>query len=158
VVVLTARGDEHAFMRCVQAGVSGYLPKPFQLADLISTCNKVLAATLNGPPKDSERRRLPRRDLMVKVRVIADQKTPVALGELVNISTGGAQVNLVAELQPGSRVRVALHIASGGEGIKFEGRIQWRAAAADGFAHGVEFVDLDDPTRQRLERLFRPAA
>lgn len=158
VVILTARGDEHAFTRCVQAGVAGYIAKPFQLSELVNTCRKVLSLSLSEPPQASDRRRLPRRDLMVKVRVVSDQAIPVALGELINISHGGAQVNLVGSLEPGSRVRVTLHIAAGTEGLKFEGRIQWRAAATDGFAHGVEFVDLDDETRRRLETLLRPAA
>jgi hypothetical protein len=106
----------------------------------------------------TEQRREPRRRLMVEVHVLSQESRPVAVGELVNLSLGGAQVDLGVELQLGDRVRVALSIPSSGFPLGLEGRVQWRLAAPRGFSHGLVFVALSVAEEQQLRDLLRPPA
>lgn len=156
VVVLTARGDYEAFARGVREGVAAFIGKPFHFGDLLATCRKVLDRTARRPAPATERRREPRRQFMVGVRVLSRDRRPLALGELVNISPSGAQVDLVAPIEVGERVKVALHISLADSPMKFEGQIQWRSERPHGFAHGLAFVDVSQETQSRLAELFRP--
>ncbi len=81
---------------------------------------------------------------------------PQALGELVDISPHGARVRLVAPLEIGSRVRVALHISLADSPLRFEGEVLWRSDDADSHAHGLAFVDPTPELESRLRQLFRP--
>lgn len=158
VVGLTALGDYEAFSNFVRAGAVAYVAKPFQPQDLVDVCRKVLEASCReaGPLPD-ERRREARRELMVGVKVLSQHGSPMALGELANLSPGGAEVDLALPLDVGSRVRVALHVSSQVP-LKFEGHVQWRARIGQGYAHGVAFAELSPEVAERLRELFQPPA
>jgi CheY-like chemotaxis protein len=155
VVVLTARTDFGTFTRGVREGASAYVCKPFRFHELVATCQRLLLAVTKqdvGP----ERRREERRLLMVEVRVLSRDNTPIALGHLANLSAGGAQVDLGLGLQPGDRVRVAFHIPAGTP-LSLEGTVRWREVAGSGFAHGVAFVTLPAEAESQLREMLRPA-
>jgi len=153
-VVLTARADYDAFAQGVRAGAIAYISKPFHFGDLLATCQRVLETTEQRRTTPAERRQARRRQLMVGVRVLSQERVPVALGELVDLSRAGAQVHLVLPLEVGSRVRVALHLAVTDSPLKFEGLVRWCSPVAHGFAHGLELVDVPPDVEARIADLF----
>jgi DNA-binding response OmpR family regulator len=158
VVVVTALADYQAFTRGVREGAAAYVCKPFHFAELVATCQKVLLAGATRGPLAAEQRRESRRRLVVEVQVLSHGSRPVAVGELVNLSPGGAQVDLGVALELGDRVRVAFSIPGSGFPVGIEGRVQWRLAAQRGFSHGLVFVSLTPAQEQQLRELLQPSA
>jgi DNA-binding response OmpR family regulator len=156
VVVVTALADYQAFTRGVREGAAAYVCKPFHFAELVATCQKVLLAGATRSPVVPEQRRESRRPLVVEVQVLSHGSRPVAVGELVNLSPGGAQVDLGVALELGDRVRVAFSIPSSGFPVGIEGRVQWRLAAQRGYSHGLVFVSLSPAQEQQLRELLEP--
>ena len=154
MVILTARGDHESFTRGIREGASAYVFKPFRFHELIATCQALLLAGSKRKEVVRERRRDPRRVIMTEVRVLSRDKAPIALGELVDLSPQGAQVQLGLRLTPGSAVRVAFHTPDGGGALTLEGTVRWCEAAPRGFAHGLELVDLDQEMKDRLRQLL----
>lgn len=155
VIGLTALSDYQTFKGLVHEGVAGFLGKPFGFRDLIDVCQSV-ATTASGPVdarEGAERRQTKRRQLMVGVKVLSKERQPMTFGEILNISTAGAQLNLIAPLDPGSPVRVALQV-SGGAAPGFQGLVRWRATIPRGYAHGVSFVDLTPDEEKQLHELL----
>jgi hypothetical protein len=142
----------------VREGAAAYVCKPFHFAELVATCQKVLLAGAARGPLVTEQRRESRRRLVVEVQVLSHGSRPVAVGELVNLSPGGAQVDLGVALELGDRVRVALSIPGSGFPVGIEGRVQWRLAAQRGFSHGLVFVSLTPAQEQQLRDLLQPLA
>jgi DNA-binding response OmpR family regulator len=156
VVVVTALADYQAFSRGVREGAVAYVCKPFHFAELVATCQKVLLAAASRRLVTSEQRREPRRQLMVEVQVLSQENRPVAVGELVNLSLGGAQVDLGVALDLGTQVRVAFSIPRSGFPMGLECRVQWRISAQRGFSHGLAFVSLPPSEERQLRDLLRP--
>jgi DNA-binding response OmpR family regulator len=156
VVVVTALADYQAFTRGVREGAAAYVCKPFHFAELVATCQKVLLAGVARAPVVAEQRRESRRSLVVEVQVLSHGSRPVAVGELVNLSPGGAQVDLGVALELGDRVRVAFSIPGSGFPVGIEGRVQWRLAAQRGYSHGLVFVSLSPAQEQQLRELLEP--
>ena len=158
VVVVTALADYQAFTRGVREGAAAYVCKPFHFAELVATCQKVLLASASRSQVAAELRREPRRRLMVEVQVLSQESRPMALGELVNLSMGGAQVDMGAALDLGERVRIAFTIPGSRLPLGLEGRVQWRLAAQKGFCHGLVFLSLSADQERYLRELLRPPA
>jgi hypothetical protein len=154
---MTARTDYGTFSRGVREGAAAYVYKPFRFHELVATCQRVLLSSGTPAPAVAvERRRSTRRPLTVGVEVLSRDRTPIAMGELVNLGAGGAQVDLVLPLEPAARVRVAFHVPGGGSALTLEGRVCWREPTANGFAHGLAFVDLGEEEERRLMELLLP--
>jgi CheY-like chemotaxis protein len=160
VVIVTARTDYGTFARGVREGGTAFVCKPFRFHELVATCQRLLmpgsshAAAASG----AERRRDPRRTLMVEVKVLSRDRAPIALGELVNLGPGGAQVDLGVPLDLGDAVRVAFHIPGGENALSIEGQVRWRSSAPRGFAHGLRFQSLTPDEERQLSELLRPQA
>jgi DNA-binding response OmpR family regulator len=154
VVVLTARGDYDSFQRIVREGASAYVSKPFRFHELIATCQSVLMGGGRSHAVPHERRRDPRRVIMAEVKVLSRDQTPIALGELVDLSAGGAQIHLAVRLDVKARIRVALHLPAGSGAFNLEGEVQWQRAVPRGFAHGVAFVDVTPQQQAQLAGLL----
>ena len=86
----------------------------------------------------------------MRVDVVSNKGTSRAVGELCDLSVGGAQVITVSPLDVGVRVRFALDAAVTGEQMKFESEVRWRQPLSDGFAHGLELVDVGPEQSDRL--------
>ncbi len=156
MVVLTARGDTQAFARSVTQGVRAYVYKPFRFAELLATCQRVLQEDQQPEAEvKEERRREVRRALVVSVRVLSREGSALALGELVNLSPGGAQVELGVPLEPGRTVWVAFQ--GSGVNLALECRVQWwRGSSNNCVAHGLAFVNLSEAQEQAIRSLLFP--
>jgi hypothetical protein len=157
-VVLTARGDASTFSRSMRSGAAAFVFKPFRFHELLGTCDKVLrySATTRASVF-RERRRDPRRTVLVEVSVLAREGAPPIRGELVNVSATGAQVDLERALEPGEWVRVSFPVPAGGTLLSVEAQVQWRRPAIRGHVHGVSFRDLPADAEERLRELMGPA-
>jgi len=156
VVILTARGDFDSFARGIREHVMGFITKPFHFGDLLATCSKVLDNPTRRETVDVERRKEERQHVMVGVRVLSGDGTPLALGELVDLSSAGAQVRLPIELDVGDRIRLAVHISLDDVPLQLAGRVKWRVGQAGAFYHGLALAGLSPASDARLRELFRP--
>jgi len=156
-VALGGVGEFEVFARGVQQGMVAFVPKPIHFATLISTCERVLEEAgrrhLPSSP-EAERRRDKRRALMVGVHLLSERGAPLALGELIDLSPSGAQLNLLAQLDVGTRVRVAIDPSFTGAPVRFDAEVRWARRGSAGFAHGVELVDLEPEMRERLRKIL----
>ncbi len=153
VIVLTARADFDSFTRGVREGATAYVFKPFRFHELLATCETVLQRARPETEVVHERRRDPRRVVMAEVRILSRERAPVAVGELVNLSGSGAQVQLPAPLAEGTEVRIAVHVPAG-VALSLEGRVKWSRETDRGHAHGLEFVSVSEDSRRQLFRLL----
>lgn len=159
VLVLTAHGGYDSFTRLAREGVAAYMSKPFSLHELLSVCATILAKETPESASGQERRRAARRALMVEVKVVLSQQTgAVAVGELLNLSRTGAQVNLGVPLEPGDRVSVGFRFPGREPLLSLESRLEWRRPLDGGFAHGLVFVNLTSEHERRLGEVLGLAA
>jgi len=154
VIVLTARDDYDSFARAVRAGAAAHLVKPFRFQELVATCHSVLVS--GGKPNltSRERRRNQRRGLVVEIQVLSRDKAPITLGELVDISHGGAQVLLQVRLDVGSPVRLAYRPPGGGGALQLEGLVMWVEPKIRAHAHGLAFSELTPQLERSLKELL----
>lgn len=158
VVVLTARSEDEAFTKSVSSGAAGIVYKPFRFADLLATCEKALRVTAEAAQEvqPEERRRENRRILLITVKVLSREGTPIALGELVNISSSGAQVELGVRLEKGRLVFVAFK--GGGLNMTFECRVQWtREVTGRTIGHGLQFLGVSPAQERSIRDLLSSA-
>jgi CheY-like chemotaxis protein len=151
VVVLTARGDFSTVARGAREGAVAYLLKPFHFDVLVSTCSRLLGAAAPVTPA-SERRRTARRVFVVEVELPSPGGPPI-VGQMTNISLGGAQVDLRQPLGLASRVWLAFNIPGGTSALRLFGEVRWQASSPPGFAHGIAFVELSEDAQAKLKEL-----
>jgi CheY-like chemotaxis protein len=154
IIAMSGMGTtEPSELRAVHRYVVGYLPKPFTHEQLTKTCMRALEAVrtdLSDPAAFVEHRKEGRRNLLVAATLISSEGTPAAVGQILNLSPGGAQIDLGAALHPGMQMTLAFEIPGGQGPFSVTGRIQWRK---DGKL-GVSFVDVSADDRKRLEELL----
>jgi CheY-like chemotaxis protein len=153
VVILTAHGSYEAFTRVVREGVAGYISKPFALEELLVTCARALAS---GDAVEPERRRDPRRTLVVRVRILSPDAASLAMGELVNLSLLGGQVELAVPLPGGEKVRLTFDVPGGGTPLALDAVVEWQEPVEGRYRHGLAFPALDAATRKELQELLAP--
>ena len=154
VVLLTARGDPESFARGIRAGAAAYVTKPFRFHELIATVQGLLASAGKARPMHSERRREPRRPHTADIRVYGRDDTPLALGQCVDLSRGGAKVHLGMKLNQGFPVSVAFDAARDTRAARIDGVVAWSQPVAQGYAHGFSFVTLTPETARQVEALL----
>lgn len=158
VVVLTVRDDREAFTRATAKGAVGFLSKPFRFGDVLSACRRVLESRSHPATAPAEERRHESRKLlMANVTVYSLERRPMAIGQLMELSRGGARIELDIALPTLSRVYLSFQ----GRGLEMRlaGRVVWtRTAALTSVVHGLMFLDLL-PEQHRLvsELLALPA-
>jgi CheY-like chemotaxis protein len=159
VVVMTALADYPTFSRVVKEGAAAYVCKPFRFHELVATCQGVLHSDSKPRPAVSreERRHASRRSVMVEVRVLSREMSPIALGELMNIGKGGARVDLGVPLERGTTIRVAFHIPGSMHRLTFQGEVVWRGPSSRGFAHGLLFSNLTVEETRLIGELLESA-
>ena len=156
VVVLTARDDYDSFARAVRAGAAAHVVKPFRFQELVATCHGVLVQRQRPRTVAQERRQHPRRNLRVEIRVLSRDKAPLAVGELIDMSAGGAQVRLGVRLGEGVAVDLAFEPPGGGGRLDLSGRIVWCRPEEGAFLHGVSFTELGPRAVEQLRDLLGP--
>jgi DNA-binding response OmpR family regulator len=155
VALMTVCSDAESIVRGLRAGIAGCIFKPFRIRDLITTCDRILWRR-GFPFTDAhqDRRREPRRPLALDVTTLSGARFDVAPAKLVDLSLGGAQVDLDATLEPGERMKVSFDFFDGEPGWVVEGQVRWRDPAAGGFTYGVAFVDVAPEHQRQLRRLL----
>ena len=86
--------------------------------------------------------------------ILSQEGTPAAVGQILNLSPGGAQFDLGAPLQPGTEVGLAFEIPGGQGPFRVTGRIQWRREGKI----GLEFTKVSPEDQKRLEDLLNPTS
>jgi DNA-binding response OmpR family regulator len=155
VALMTVCSDAESIERGLRAGIAGCVFKPFRIRDLVTTCDRILwRRGLGLTDVRRDRRRQPRRPLALDVTTLSGDRFNVAPAKLVDLSLGGAQVDLDAALEPGERMRVSFDFFDGEPGWVVEGQVRWRDPAAAGFTYGVAFVDVAPEHERQLRRLL----
>ena len=157
IIAMSGMGtSEPPALQAVHRYVVGYLPKPFTHEQLTTTCRRALDAVRAAPsdPRSFvDHRSERRRNLLVAATMMSAEGTPAALGQILNLSPSGAQLDLGAALHPGMEMTLAFEIPGGLGPFQVKGRIQWRK---DGKL-GLSFVDVTPGDRRRLEELLANA-
>lgn len=158
VLMLTARSDYDTFARAVREGVTAFISKPFRLQELLSATRKILDQAARKPePVESERRRETRRMLLAEVKVFSRDGAPIAMGELVNLSSGGAQLDIDAPLPPGERIRIAFHTPGSAGPLNLDCEVLWwRGSSSRRVGHGLVFRNLRPADVTHLGELLTP--
>lgn len=141
------------FLRGVQGGVAGFAGRPVHLGDLLRTCRRVLEPGSGEETPGSERRASQRQMLQVPLHVLSDVGEPLAVAELVDLSSSGGRFLLLAPFETGSRVHLSLEPRLAGSALTLDGVVRWRSPTASGWAHGVEFSGVGEEVRARLAAL-----
>lgn len=152
VLALVQRPEYESVCHWVRQGVLGFQGFPCPDHQLLAACERALEP--DEPRPVDERRAHPRRRLTVEVEVATPQYQRVALGELVDLSARGAQIELASSLEPGTAVRVGLGIDGTRLPLELDGLVLWRRAGRRQLCHGVAFLDLTPQTHRQLDILL----
>ena len=155
VALMTVRSDAASIERGLRAGIAGCVFKPFRIRDLVTTCDRILwRRDLGSVDSRRDRRRQPRRPLALDVVTLSGARYDRVPAKLVDLSLGGAQVDLAAALEPGDSMRVSFDFFDGEPGWALEGEVRWRDPTTAGFTYGVAFVDVAPEHERQLRRLL----
>jgi CheY-like chemotaxis protein len=150
VVVLSGRYASATPLGELSECVTAYIPKPFDRAQLVETCARVLAG--NGPEAERERRAAVRQPLALGATLLAPDGRPTAVGRVLNLSSRGLAVELAVPLALGNVVEVAVGLPGQAEPLRVTAEVQWSA----GGVSGLNFVGLSAVVRQRIEAFLFP--
>jgi CheY-like chemotaxis protein len=131
--------------------VAGYLIKPFDREQLLRACENALAAPPEGVPEGP--RREGRRTFTVDTTLLSDTGTPLAIGQIVELSARGFRVQLKVPVERGDGVRVAFLLPGRPELVSFSGRVRWKEEVAI----GAEIDELSAEDARILSELLGPA-
>jgi CheY-like chemotaxis protein len=154
VLLLSERGGDPRrgrFRECIAA----CLFKPVKPSEFVGTCRRILDLAHKAESFPEERRREPRRRLIVEVTVLSSEGLPVRLGSLVDLSAGGFQIELGVPLRPGEAVRAVLPVP-GSSPLDLEGRIRWCKTLPGGYLVGGQLLRIDPEQARILEALLHP--
>ncbi len=144
-------GQEPPEFRAVRRFVYGYLPKPFGAEQLLKTCARAIAASRPAPPsRGADRRSEPRRSLLVFATLRSPDGSPVALAQILNLSTHGLEMDLGAPLEPGMELALTFEIPGAQGPFHVIGNIKWRKEGRLGLA----FKPLSPEEEVRLRELL----
>lgn len=155
VVMLSVRSHSEMYARAAEAGVAACVEKPFSVADLLSTCERVLDEDGVRPRAPRDRRIAPRRVVRVPVQVLDQEKGWSTHGELVELGSAGARLAIPFPLPRDRIVRVAFTVPGGARRLSVGGRLQWRMPEARGFAYGMSFVDVRPDEQSQIDAFVR---
>jgi CheY-like chemotaxis protein len=173
IVFLSGSRNLETVLRGVALGVFAFLPKPVNFTALVQTCGAALAKAAGAaqqPPQTEERRAHRRHSLLVQVRLSRDDpsaaapleagNTPKAfvLGELRELSAGGARIICVSKLPVGSRVEIMPDPKVVHTTASLVAEIRSSEEVDTGFRHGLQFVDLDPDTERLLKEHLSAAS
>jgi hypothetical protein len=152
---MTVCSDADSIVRGLRAGIAGCVFKPFRIRDLVTTCDRILWRRGFGLTDETRnRRREPRRPLALDVTTLLGASFVVTPAKLVDLSLGGAQVDVDAALEPGEPMRVSFDFFDGEPGWMVDGQVRWRDPASGGYTYGVAFVDVAPESARQLRRLL----
>ncbi len=150
VVAMAGRDASRRSLALVPRQVQAYLSKPFPMDSLLRACDRILVVghrRAESPPED--RRRAKRRALIVDVTLLSSEGQPVASGRVLDLSTGGVQVDLGVPLAQDSQVKLGIALPDAAEPLIATAEVRWR----EGHVVGMRFVDLPSEAVDRLAAL-----
>src|SRR5262245_45883394 len=151
VAFVSGKFDFDAFARGSRAGILAFVAKPIRYKELIATCQRILDIPKTRPPKEGDnRRRGERKPILVRADVVSSTASSRIVGELRDLSLGGAQMITMRPLDVGAKVLFSLDTAITGEPMTFDSEVRWRQELSDGYAHGLELVNVGPEQTQRL--------
>jgi CheY-like chemotaxis protein len=127
--------------------VAGYLIKPFDRDALLRACEKALKPPVEAFDGD---RRDGRRTFIVDTTLLSETGTPLAIGQVVELSPHGFRVQLKVPVERGDGVRVAFLLPGRPELVSFAGRVRWKEEVAI----GAEIDDLSPEDAKVLSELL----
>jgi CheY-like chemotaxis protein len=135
--------------------VAGFVARPVDARDLLSTCRRVLDARDGREAPPSERRSAPRHALRLPIELLTSSGDPLAVGELLDLSAGGASLRVPAPFDVGEPLYFAVQAQEGGEQgvVDIEGHVRWVRRDDGGYLHGLEFAELPPSTGRWLARI-----
>ena len=145
--------ERHPLRECV----AGVVYKPFHPRELVATCEKVLRDREKpGVSVVVERRRMPRRELIMDVGVGSSGGSPMVVGKLAHVSPSGAELRLPGPLNSGQVVKLAMRVPGRAAPIIVEGEIQSCDAGPDELVYGIAFLGLGADVQDALKELIEP--
>jgi len=154
VIAMSGMGTaEPPQLYAVRRFVFGYLSKPFSQEQLTKTVARAIEAARarpGDPAAFTGHRREPRRTVLVPATLMSPDGQPAAIGQLLNLSPSGAQLDLGAAFAPGKKLMLSFDIPGGHGSFRVTSNIEWQK---DGTL-GLSFVDMSAADRQRLEDLL----
>jgi len=145
--------ERHPLRECV----AGVVYKPFHPRELVATCEKVLRDREKpGLQVVVERRRMPRRELIMDVGVGSSGGSPMVVGKLAHVSPSGAELRLPGPLNSGQVVKLAMRVPGRSLPIIVEGQIQSCDAGPDELVYGISFLHPGPDVQDALKELIEP--
>ena len=111
-----------------------------------------LESTVEPSSADSDRRRRPRNQMAISVKL--EGHTRLLRGSTENVSVGGMFINTQEDIELGSMLNVSCALP-GGRVVRADGLVTWVRDAAEGVVPGigVEFMAMSDEDQEALETL-----
>jgi CheY-like chemotaxis protein len=125
--------------------VTGYVFKPFDVTQLLRTCDAAIASSPIVPMGGN--RKEPRRTFLVETTLVSESGLPLAQAQLLQVSRGGFRVELAIPLQTGDAVRISFRVPGRSEPLILQGHVRWR----QDFTLGAQIDNLS-PEQERLLR------
>jgi DNA-binding response OmpR family regulator len=156
VVVVSGRADVdgHPLRNCV----AGVVHKPFMPRELLDICDTVLRGRKRSAAQTIERRRTPRRDFVMDVRVAPAVGNPMLNAKVVDLSPLGAEIELPTSMETDSVLRLAMRFPGQGRAVFVDGTIRYCAPRDGGWTCGLEFSNVTPQTRHELTTLLDMSA
>lgn len=129
VVLQTSMEDFASFERAKKGGLSAFISKPFRLTEVVEICRRIFegARPLQGkqaPTKEG-----------IPVQIRDAQGNLLTVGSLLDLSPGGAQVDLETPLRPSQAVTLTLEGQDGYSERPAE--VRWVRQSGSTFHHGL---------------------
>jgi CheY-like chemotaxis protein len=130
--------------------VTGYVFKPFDVSQLLRTCDAAIASQPVVPAGAS--RKEPRRTFLVETTLVSESGLPLATAQLLQVSRGGFRVELAIPLQTGDPVRISFRVPGRPEPLTLQGHVRWR----QDFTLGAEIENLTVEEEKILREIAEP--
>jgi CheY-like chemotaxis protein len=140
LLVLGEEDDRAAFALAIAHGASAYLAKPVS-GDVLAIVARKLCGFRSAPVPEDKRRH-PRRPLLVPIELDVRTRDAHALGWILDASAFGCRIETREALAQGDAVRVWLPVAEATAHMPLEGRACWVSSAQLGLSvAGIRFSE-----------------
>jgi DNA-binding response OmpR family regulator len=150
VIVVSGQYASPAPLGALGGSVAAYLAKPFNMAQLVNTCARVLDPAAARPDRRAERREA----LILGATLLSPDGRAIAVGHATNLGATGLAIDMAGRLAPGQRIELAVGLPGQLEPLRVTADVMWRS----GDGAGLSFVDLSAAARQRIETFLSPAS
>jgi CheY-like chemotaxis protein len=146
-VVLVSGANEMVPPPHLGTYVSGYVFKPFDVEQLLKTCEVALTTPGHIPPHGS--RRDTRRTLLLEAMLISRTGMHLATAQLLQVSRRGFRAEVGVPIPIGDPVQIEVRLPGQAERLRLCGHVRWRSGQTVGAE--IEGLSVDE---EQLLRLF----